>query len=305
MQADVVVLRTDRPNIFPINDPIGAVVWGMDTSNVDWVFVGGRVLMRDGVLEADVAACARPGARPASAWPPPPARRRRGTGGAGMSAATTAPREPSSALTSFVVASRYLPVYVAIALLVVVASIWAPATLSGPGSARDRAVRDVPRHHGPRPDARDHDRRDRPQRPGDVHALPRWSRSGVGQASDEQICDRDRRRDPAGRAGRPGERDPHRRPRAQRADRHPRRRPDRDRRSRPATTRARRRSRRPVPAGRCPTWTSTRFFGVTPDVLGRGRATLVLIVVFRFTTPGAGSRRSAPTRRPRGSPACG
>ena len=54
MQADVIVLRTDRPNIFPINDPIGAVVWGMDTSNVDWVFVGGRVVMRDGVLEADV-----------------------------------------------------------------------------------------------------------------------------------------------------------------------------------------------------------------------------------------------------------
>jgi ribose transport system permease protein len=42
------------------------------------------------------------------------------------------PRTSSSALTSFVVASRYLPVYIAIALLVVVASIWAPATLSGP-----------------------------------------------------------------------------------------------------------------------------------------------------------------------------
>lgn len=54
MQADVIVLRTDRPNIFPINDPIGAVVWGMDTSNVDWVFAGGRVLMRGGVLQADV-----------------------------------------------------------------------------------------------------------------------------------------------------------------------------------------------------------------------------------------------------------
>jgi 5-methylthioadenosine/S-adenosylhomocysteine deaminase len=53
-QADVVVLRTDRPNVFPINDPIGAVVWGMDTSNVDWVIAGGRVLMRDGVLRADV-----------------------------------------------------------------------------------------------------------------------------------------------------------------------------------------------------------------------------------------------------------
>jgi 5-methylthioadenosine/S-adenosylhomocysteine deaminase len=54
MQADVLVLRADRPNIFPVNDPIGAVVWGMDTSNIDWVFVGGRVVMRAGVLETDV-----------------------------------------------------------------------------------------------------------------------------------------------------------------------------------------------------------------------------------------------------------
>jgi len=54
MQADVLVLRTDRPNVFPINDPIGAGVWGMDTSNVDWVFVSGRVVMREGVLEAEV-----------------------------------------------------------------------------------------------------------------------------------------------------------------------------------------------------------------------------------------------------------
>ena len=53
-QADVIVLRTDRPNIFPVNDAIGAVVWGMDTSNVDWVFVAGRALMRGGVLQADV-----------------------------------------------------------------------------------------------------------------------------------------------------------------------------------------------------------------------------------------------------------
>jgi len=53
-QADIVVLRTDRPNIFPINDPIGAVVWGMDTSNVDRVFVSGRAVMRGGVLDADV-----------------------------------------------------------------------------------------------------------------------------------------------------------------------------------------------------------------------------------------------------------
>jgi 5-methylthioadenosine/S-adenosylhomocysteine deaminase len=53
-QADIVVLRTDRPNIWPINDPIGAVVWGMDTSNVDWVLAGGRVFVREGELTADV-----------------------------------------------------------------------------------------------------------------------------------------------------------------------------------------------------------------------------------------------------------
>lgn len=39
-------------------------------------------------------------------------------------------RQPSAALTSFVVASRYLPVYLALVLLVIVASIWAPATLT-------------------------------------------------------------------------------------------------------------------------------------------------------------------------------
>lgn len=53
-QADIVVLRTDRPNIWPINDPIGAVVWGMDTSNIDWVFVAGRPLMSNGVLDVDL-----------------------------------------------------------------------------------------------------------------------------------------------------------------------------------------------------------------------------------------------------------
>ena len=40
-------------------------------------------------------------------------------------------RTRSPALTSFVVASRYMPVYVALLLLLIVASIWAPATLSG------------------------------------------------------------------------------------------------------------------------------------------------------------------------------
>ncbi len=45
-----------------------------------------------------------------------------------MTSVTT--RGPSSALTSFVVASRYMPVYLAVVLLVLVASMWAPNTLS-------------------------------------------------------------------------------------------------------------------------------------------------------------------------------
>ncbi len=43
---------------------------------------------------------------------------------------TAASRPPSSALTSFVVASRYMPVYLAVVLLIIVAWIWAPATLT-------------------------------------------------------------------------------------------------------------------------------------------------------------------------------
>jgi ribose transport system permease protein len=42
----------------------------------------------------------------------------------------SARRTPSSALTACVVASRYLPVYIALALLLFVAWMWAPATLS-------------------------------------------------------------------------------------------------------------------------------------------------------------------------------
>ena len=49
-EADIIMLKTDRPNILPVNDPIGAVVWGMDTSNVDSVFVAGKVLKRNGKL---------------------------------------------------------------------------------------------------------------------------------------------------------------------------------------------------------------------------------------------------------------
>jgi cytosine/adenosine deaminase-related metal-dependent hydrolase len=48
-QADIVVLDSGI-NAIPINDPVGAVVLGMDVSNVDTVLVGGRVVKRGGRL---------------------------------------------------------------------------------------------------------------------------------------------------------------------------------------------------------------------------------------------------------------
>lgn len=53
-QADLIMLRTDRLNVTPLNDPATAVVAGMDTSNVDSVFIAGRAMKRDGkVLHVD------------------------------------------------------------------------------------------------------------------------------------------------------------------------------------------------------------------------------------------------------------
>jgi cytosine/adenosine deaminase-related metal-dependent hydrolase len=49
-EADLILLRTDKPNVFPVNDPIGAVVWNMDVSNVDTVFVAGKIMKRNGQL---------------------------------------------------------------------------------------------------------------------------------------------------------------------------------------------------------------------------------------------------------------
>lgn len=48
--ADVVMLRADRVNVMPIKDPVAAVVFGMDTGNVDTVIVAGRLRKRGGRL---------------------------------------------------------------------------------------------------------------------------------------------------------------------------------------------------------------------------------------------------------------
>jgi 5-methylthioadenosine/S-adenosylhomocysteine deaminase len=49
-EADLILLRTDRINVLPLNDPIGVVVRGMDSSNVDSVFIAGKARKRHGQL---------------------------------------------------------------------------------------------------------------------------------------------------------------------------------------------------------------------------------------------------------------
>jgi cytosine/adenosine deaminase-related metal-dependent hydrolase len=48
--ADVILLRADLINVLPLNNAYGAVVLGMDTSNVDTVLVAGRARKRSGSL---------------------------------------------------------------------------------------------------------------------------------------------------------------------------------------------------------------------------------------------------------------
>jgi cytosine/adenosine deaminase-related metal-dependent hydrolase len=49
-QADVVVLRCDETNTYPVIDPVSTVVHQADTRNVDTVFVAGKVLKQGGKL---------------------------------------------------------------------------------------------------------------------------------------------------------------------------------------------------------------------------------------------------------------
>ncbi|SDN89547.1 amidohydrolase family protein [Alkalicoccus daliensis] len=49
-EADIIMLRTTDLNMFPVNDPIGAVVQCAHTGNVDSVFVGGKAVKRHGQM---------------------------------------------------------------------------------------------------------------------------------------------------------------------------------------------------------------------------------------------------------------
>jgi cytosine/adenosine deaminase-related metal-dependent hydrolase len=49
-EADIIMLRMDDINVTPVNNVYGAIVLGMDTSNVDTVFIGGKLRKRAGKL---------------------------------------------------------------------------------------------------------------------------------------------------------------------------------------------------------------------------------------------------------------
>jgi len=48
--ADIILLRHDRINVTPMNNAYGSVVLGMDTSNVDTVFIAGKMMKQNGEL---------------------------------------------------------------------------------------------------------------------------------------------------------------------------------------------------------------------------------------------------------------
>ena len=49
-QADVILIRTDQVNVAPIVDAVATVVISADTSNIDTVFVAGRIVKHNGQL---------------------------------------------------------------------------------------------------------------------------------------------------------------------------------------------------------------------------------------------------------------
>jgi len=49
-QADIVLVRTDQVNVAPVVDPVATVVISADTSNIDTVFVAGRIVKHNGQL---------------------------------------------------------------------------------------------------------------------------------------------------------------------------------------------------------------------------------------------------------------
>ena len=49
-QADIILIRTNDLNIRPVNDPINALVFYANASNVDTVYIAGKTVKKKGKL---------------------------------------------------------------------------------------------------------------------------------------------------------------------------------------------------------------------------------------------------------------
>ena len=49
-EADIVMIRADEMNVYPLNNAVGTVVQGADVRNVDTVIIGGAIRKRRGAL---------------------------------------------------------------------------------------------------------------------------------------------------------------------------------------------------------------------------------------------------------------
>jgi cytosine/adenosine deaminase-related metal-dependent hydrolase len=49
-EADIVMIRADEMNVYPLNNAVGTVVQAADVRNVDTVIIGGAVRKRRGAL---------------------------------------------------------------------------------------------------------------------------------------------------------------------------------------------------------------------------------------------------------------
>jgi 5-methylthioadenosine/S-adenosylhomocysteine deaminase len=48
--ADLILLRTDRYNVMPMNNAVGAVVSSMNPGNIDTVMIAGQIKKRNGQM---------------------------------------------------------------------------------------------------------------------------------------------------------------------------------------------------------------------------------------------------------------
>jgi hypothetical protein len=71
-EADIILVRTDRLNVMPLNNAVGAVLANMGPQNVDAVLIAGKVVKRNGAMLGISYDCA-PGSatKHATAFTPP------------------------------------------------------------------------------------------------------------------------------------------------------------------------------------------------------------------------------------------